>query len=211
MKEQPAMSSTEPPAGSTPPPGDPTPPPPAPSGSAAPPPPPPPPAGAAAPVGPGAAYGPGGPGNLLDRFLARFIDSIIIGIPTAIVVTILTVASDSWLLSGLVAGVVYAVGYLGYFGYFESNRGQGFGKQIMKLKVVGPDGHSNPTMEQALRRNAWVGAPILYIIPILGPLLAGIIELVSVIVCAVNINGDAAKRQTWFDKFAGGTQVLKVG
>ena len=76
------MSSTEPPVGSTPPPGEPTPPPPPPANpvtapppdqSMAPPPPPPPPAGAAAPAPglPSQAYGPGQPGNLLDRFLAR--------------------------------------------------------------------------------------------------------------------------------------------
>src|SRR4051812_24153331 len=71
------MSSTEPPIGSTPPPGEPTPPPPPPATPAAPPPmdqsappppPPPPPAGAAAPGQPTQAYGPGAPGNLLDRF-----------------------------------------------------------------------------------------------------------------------------------------------
>jgi uncharacterized RDD family membrane protein YckC len=213
------MSSTEPPAGSNPPPGEPAPPPPpAADPSAAPPPPtnpgtypppPPPPAGATAPGVPGALYGPGHPGNLLDRFLARLIDSLIVGIPTGIVVGILTVASDSWLLTGLISGVLYAGAYLGYFGYFESSRGQGFGKQIMKLQVEGPNG-GNPTMEQALRRNAWVGAPILYIIPILGPLVAGLIELVAVILCAVGINSDP-QREHWFDKFAGGTRVVKIG
>ena len=182
-------------------------------------PPPPPPAGGGygevppAPMGqamPGPViYGPGHPGNLVDRFLARVIDSLIIGVPTGIVVTILTVASNSWLLSSLVSGIVYAAAYLGYFGYFESTRGQGFGKQIMKLKVVGPSG-GNPTMQEALQRTAWVGAPILYVFPILGPLIAGLIEICSVILCAVNINGDTVKRQTWFDKFAGGTQVVKT-
>jgi uncharacterized RDD family membrane protein YckC len=168
---------------------------------------PPPPAGAPAP-GP-AAPGVGRPAELVDRFVARLIDSLIVGVPAGIVVGILTVASGSWFISSLVAGIVYSAAYLGYFGYFESNQGRGLGKQIMKLQVVAPGG-GNPTMEQALRRNAWVGAPILYVFPILGPMIAGLIELVAIIVCAVNISNDP-QRQTWFDKFAGGTQVIKVG
>ena len=43
-----------------------------------------------------------------------------------------------------------AVLYVGYFAFFESYRGQTIGKQVMKLKVFGPDGASNPTMEQAV-------------------------------------------------------------
>ena len=179
------MSSTEPPAGSTPPPGEPTPPPPPPAAAPPPPnpgtvpPPPPPPAGAVAPGMPGAAYGPGQPGSLLDRFLGRLIDSLVIGIPTVIVVTILAVASGSWLVSNLIAGVLYSAAYVGYFAFMESSRGQGIGKQVMKLKVVGPDGVNNPTMEQAVRRNIWLGAFILYVIPILGPLLGLLIILAS--------------------------------
>ncbi len=139
------MSSTEPPAGSTPPPpeGSTPPPPPPAAPQASTPPPPPPPAGsyaAPAPGFPGAATGVGAPGNLLDRFLGRLLDSLIIGIPAAIVVTVLSVASDSWFVSNLIAGVVYSVAYLGYFGYMESNRGAGIGKGIMKLKVEGPNG-----------------------------------------------------------------------
>ena len=150
----------------------------------------------------------GRPGQLLDRFLARLIDSLIVGVPASIVVAILTVASSSWFLTSLISGIVYAAAYLGYFGYFESTRGRGLGKQIMKLQVVAPGG-GNPTMEQALRRNAWTGASVLYLVPILGPIVAGLIELAAVIVCAVNISNDP-KRQTWFDKLAGGTQVVKV-
>ncbi len=221
------MSSTEPPTGSVPPPGEPTPPPPPvtpanpatvppPDQSMAPPPPPPPANyGAPAPGAPGApvagAYGPGAPGNLLDRFLARFIDGILIGIVAVIINVVLAVVSDSFILTGVISSIVTAVLYLGYFAYLESTKGQTLGKQIMKLKVVGPDGVNVPTMEQAVRRNIWTAFGIAGVIPILGSLLGGLAGLAAVILIAVGINGDTVNRQHWFDKFAGGTKVLKVG
>ncbi len=209
------MSSTEPPAGSTPPPEEPTPPPPPPPNPAtvpppdqsmAPPPtpPPPPPAGAGAPMpgAPAAAYGPGQPGNLLDRFLARLIDGIIVGIVVGIIYGVLAASTSYW-TTVFINGVAGAVLYTGYFAYMESNRGQTIGKQVMKLKTVGPDGQSNPSMNDALKRNIWNAFGI---VPCLGPLA----QLVSIIVIAVNINSDP-QRQHFFDKFAGGTRVLKIG
>jgi uncharacterized RDD family membrane protein YckC len=198
------MSSTEPPEGSTPPPGEPTPPPPPPTTST-PPPPPPPPAGAAAPMpgAPGAAYGAGQPGNLLDRFLARLIDGIIVGIVYFIVYVVL-LSATSYFLSVFLSGVVGAALYLGYFGYLESNRGQTLGKQVMKLKTVGPDGHSNPTMNEAIKRNIWYAFGVV-------PFVGGLAELASVILIAIGINGDPVNRQHWFDTFAGGTKVMKIG
>jgi uncharacterized RDD family membrane protein YckC len=214
------MSSTEPPAGSTPP-GEPTPPPPAPEaaappppnpGTVPPPPPPPPPAGAAAPMpgAPMAGVGVGQPGSLLDRFLARLIDGIIVGIVSVVVNIIFTVAIDSYYVATAITSVIGAALFLGYFAYMESNRGQTIGKQIMKLRTYGPDGASNPTMEQAVRRNIWAGFGVVGVIPILGPLIGGLAELAAVILIAVNINSDP-QRQHWFDKFAGGTKVIKIG
>jgi len=207
------MSSTEPPAGSTPPPGEPTPPPPAPEAAAPPPPPPtnpstvppppPPPAGATPPM-PGAPLaGVGQPGNLLDRFLARLIDGIIVGIVYFVIYIVLLAAMD-YFLAVFLSGVVGSVLYIGYFAYMESDRGQTLGKQIMKLRTYGPDGASNPTMEQAVRRNIWYAFGII-------PFVGGLAELASVILIAIGINGDPVRRQHWFDKFAGGTTVVKVG
>jgi uncharacterized RDD family membrane protein YckC len=216
------MSSNEPPLGSVPPPGEPTPPPPPanpvtvppPAQSMAPPPPPPPPVGGAAPyaAAPGAPAvgGVGQPGNLLDRFLARLIDGVIVFIPLAILNVILVAASNSWFVANAITAVIDAVVALGYFGYLESNRGQTIGKQVMKLRVYGPDGHSNPTMEQAIRRNIWAGFGILNIIPILGAIASFVLGVVALVLLVIGINGDP-QRQHWFDKFAGGTKVVKVG
>ena len=216
------MSTNQPPpeqpdGGTTPPPG--SPPPSQPAGPAptgyggTTPPPQTPPAGGYAPMPGAPAPAPGvpHPGGLLDRFLARFFDLLIVGVVAFIINVVLGAVSDSWLLTSAISAVVTAVLYLGYFAYLESNRGQTIGKQVMKLKVVGPDGVSNPTVEQAVRRNIWTAFGIAGVVPIIGGLIGGLAELAAVIVIAVNISSDDARRQHAFDKFAGGTQVLKVG
>ncbi len=224
------MSSTEPPAGSTPPPGEPTPPPPPPptnpatvpppDQSSAPPPPPPPPAGAAAP-GPGAPMAAAGvprPAELVERFLARLIDFVILGIVYGIILGIVGGVIISGYRTGsevyfyyLIVGVLSSLIYLAYFAYMESSRGQTVGKIVLKLKTFGPDGVSNPTMEQAIRRNIWTAFGLLAIVPFVGWWLGGLAQFAAMIFIAVGINGDTMKRQHWFDNFAGGTQVMKIG
>jgi uncharacterized RDD family membrane protein YckC len=152
----------------------------------------------------------GQPGSLLDRFVARFIDGVIVGVAGTILNILLAFGSNSWLLTGLISSVLTAALYLGYFAYLESSRGQTIGKQVMKLRVFGPDRVSNPTLEQAARRNIFTAFGIAGVIPIIGAVLGGLAELAAVIVIASNINSDP-QRQHWFDKFAGGTQVVKIG
>lgn len=178
-------------------------------------PPPPPPPGYGQPGYGQAPYGPppsgvGQPGNLTDRFLARLIDGIIVGIVAAIINFVLGVISNSWFLTSLVSVLVTAALYLGYFAYLESTQGQTIGKQVMKLRVYGPDHASNPTVEQSIRRNIYMGFGIAGVIPIIGTLIGGLAELAAIILVAANINSDP-NRQHWFDKFAGGTQVIKIG
>lgn len=176
---------------------------------------------------PGQPYGQpssrvGQPGELLDRFLARLIDFAVLVVAGSIIVGFLVVSllmggsfgvfgmGGGNFLSSLVSSVLMAALYLGYFAYFESSRGQTLGKMVMKLETRGPDG-GRPTMEQAVKRNIWVAMGILGVIPILGGLLAGVGQLVAMILIAVGINGDVAGRRGWHDKFADGTQVVKIG
>jgi uncharacterized RDD family membrane protein YckC len=195
---------------------------------APPPPPPPPPAGSAMPSAPGVAYGPGQPGNLVYRFLARLIDGVILGVVMGVLFGILGAIfisdahydsdgdfhGSSSLVFYIIFGVVITVLNVGYYTYMESSRGQTIGKIAMKLKTFGPDGTSNPTMEQALRRNIFTAWPVLYIIPVagifLGP-LGALAAFVGEIFIAIQINADTARRQAWHDKLAGGTQVMKIG
>jgi len=88
--------------------------------------------------------------------------------------------------------------------------GQTVGKMVMKLRVLGPQG-GNPTLEQAVRRNIWVGLGILGIVPILGGLVAFVGQIVAVVMIAVGINNDPINRQAWHDHFAGETRVIKEG
>lgn len=166
------------------------------------------------------------PGELLDRFLARLIDYVVLGVAGFIInivfaaVFITSIRYDAgrgefvggshvvyWLLTGIVLGALY----LGYQALMESNSGQSLGKMALKLKVVGPDGVSNPTFQQAVRRNIFLAFPIAFIVPVIGPLIGGLAALVGEIMIAVGINNDPVKRQAWHDHFAGETQVLKIG
>ncbi len=206
-------------AGTPPPPPPGTPPPPAPGTPAASPP------GAGQGM-PAPGYGPGGamagprPGELLDRFVARLIDMVILFVVN-LIITVALIAGALGLngvngfgmggsfVAGAVTAVITALINLGYFAYMESSQGKTVGKMVMKLRVESETG-GTPTLEQAAKRNIWVAAPILGIIPILGGLIGSVLELVAIIMIAVGINSDTARRQPWTDKFAG-TQVIKEG
>jgi uncharacterized RDD family membrane protein YckC len=167
---------------------------------------------------------PGGtrPAELMDRFLARLIDLVMLFIVNIIVVSVIIigafmgesagagVAMGGGFAVGAVTAVLSTIIYLGYFSYMESSRGQTVGKMVMKLRTVGPNG-GNPTLEQAVRRNIWTGLGILGIIPILGGIVAFVGQIVAVVMIAVGINNDTVNRQAWHDHFAGETRVLKEG
>lgn len=179
--------------------------------------PPPPPSGGYAPApgtGPGAVVGQ--PADLMTRFLARLIDYLILGLVLGIVGSILVgimfAAAVGGVYSGfgskLVFGVLFSAVPLAYFAYLESSRGQTVGKMAMKIRTEGPNG-TLPTMEQALRRNAWTAIWIVSIVPVLG-FFAGLLMLAAEIYIAVTINNNVATRQGWHDEFAGGTKVVRV-
>ena len=162
----------------------------------------------------------GRPAELMDRFLARLIDFVIIFVATMFVVGFLIMSMfmsrsvgafgfGGDFLGNLVSSVLTAALYLGYFSFMESTRGQTIGKMLMKLETRGPDG-GRPTMEQAVKRNIWVALGILGVIPFVGGLLAGLSQLAAMILIAVGISGDAVGRRGWHDKLAG-TQVVKIG
>jgi len=173
----------------------------------------------------GQTGGVGQPADLLPRFVARLIDFVLLGFVNALLVSVLVVgvimgsnsgAATGWGMDGgagfavnAVSSVVTAAIYLAYFVLMETNRGQTLGKMIMKLETRGPDG-GRPTMEQALKRNAFTAIGVLGVIPFLG-LIAGLLSLAAVIMIAVTISRDTVTRHGWHDDFAGGTTVVRIG
>ncbi|MEJ7833647.1 MAG: RDD family protein [Nocardioides sp.] len=169
----------------------------------------------------GAGHQPAGvprPGELVDRFLARLIDGVGFAIIYGVLYTVFAASVlgygygvGAYLIFALLLNILATLIYIGYYAYFESTSGATFGKQLMKLKVVGPDGVGHPTMEQAARRSAFQAVGLLGIIPIVGFFVGPLASLAAVIFIAVGINNDPVNRQGWHDKFAGGTKVLKIG
>jgi uncharacterized RDD family membrane protein YckC len=155
--------------------------------------------------------------RLLDFILLGFVSGVI---GTVIVAGIMMGRSSGTLTGwGISQGVPWAVNAvtavisaaisLGYFTLMESKRGQTIGKMIMKLQTRGPDG-GRPTVEEALRRNAFTAIGVIGAIPFLG-VVSSLLELAAVITIAVTINSDRALRHGWHDQFAGGTTVFRIG
>jgi uncharacterized RDD family membrane protein YckC len=197
------------------------------------PPPPPPPGGWQQPGDmPPPVQGPTGgigqPADLMPRFAARLIDFVLLAVVNGILVSLVVVGvlldSDAGSLTGwglasgnsysawaasAVSTLVTAAITLGYFTVMESSRGQTVGKMLLKLETRGPGG-GHPTVQEALKRNAFTVINVLGIVPFAG-FIAGIASLVAVIMIAVTINNDTSTRRGWHDRFAGGTTVVRVG
>jgi uncharacterized RDD family membrane protein YckC len=167
------------------------------------------------------APGVGQPADLGPRFVARLIDYVLLvvaNIILGIVVVTAMMGSDAGVGGfgaddygpSLVSTLISTVITLGYFALLESSRGQTVGKMAMKLETRGANG-GRPSMEEALKRNAFTAIGIIGVIPILGAILSPILSLVAVIMIAVTISNNTATRQGWHDKFAGGTTVVKIG
>lgn len=214
-----------PPSGSEPPFQSPPPPPPSsgfePAPYAAAPPPPPPPAQYPPPPPPvspyqtGSAYpgqpqfaGAGQPADLMPRFLAKLIDGLVMAAVNFVVAFVLVRALGGGFIGSAIGTVVTTAFTLGYYAFLESSRGQTLGKMVLGLKVQNLAGQ-NPTMEEALKRNAYFAISILGIVPFLGTFVSGLASLAAAIYIAVTINGDTQLHRGWHDIF-GGTQVIKA-
>ncbi|HEX5770927.1 MAG TPA: RDD family protein, partial [Nocardioidaceae bacterium] len=128
--------------------------------------------------------GPGQPAELWPRFAARLIDYVLLTVVNVLLGGVLVAGmlmgadtSGSLGSIGVTSGTNWAVNAvtslisaaiaLGYFTLMEHNRGQTVGKMLLNLETRGPDG-GRPTMEQALKRNAFTAIGVLGIIPFLG-------------------------------------------
>ncbi|GAA4691557.1 RDD family protein [Nocardioides nanhaiensis] len=185
--------------------------------------PPPPPSG---PTFPGQAPGPFPPapptpgtpraGEIGERILARVLDAMIISV-ASVVVGGVTGFVLAFVVTGSTAGrlavstalfVVGAVIVLGYYAVLESGTGATLGKRAMRLRVVGPDGHSFPTFAESVKRNIFLVFYPLGIMPTENQPLTPSLSLIIAVSIIVTIGQDQATRRGWHDKFAG-TRVLK--
>ena len=172
----------------------------------------PPPSAEPHPTGSGTAR----PGELLDRFLARLIDGLVLGV----VYILLSAIFRPVFISGVdstgelfafytVVSILWTAVAIGYFAFLESSRGQTVGKMVMKLRTQGPDG-ADPTLAQGVRRNIFYAFELLAIIPLIGFWLGPLVTFVAVSLIAFGIHSDKVSRQGWHDEFAGGTRVVKI-
>lgn len=168
--------------------------------------------------------GVGQPADLWPRFAARLVDFVLLFLVNTILVSTVVFAflgsgtasltgggvdTGSAYVASAVSTVITAAITLGYFTLMESSRGQTLGKMLLKLQTQGPGG-GNPTVEQALRRNAFTAIGVLGIIPFFG-FIAGLLSLAAVVMVAVTISNDSVNRHGWHDNFAGGTTVVRLG
>ncbi|MEN8234398.1 MAG: RDD family protein [Actinomycetota bacterium] len=135
--------------------------------------------------------------ELMPRFLARLIDSIIVMVA---MLPIVTIAGIGMGFGSITFGILSAVLVVAYFALMETYQGQTLGKMLLKLKTVAPDG-GKPSLEAAIKRNAWY---LLGIVPFIG----GLAQLAVVIYIAVTIS-QSAMNLGWHDTFAG-TKVVAV-
>jgi uncharacterized RDD family membrane protein YckC len=140
-------------------------------------------------------------GGLGKRFLARIIDGLIVGIPTAIVLTLLPGVR----VGGVVYGILSAAAGLGYFVFLETSQGATLGKKLLSMTVADVGGGAPISVDASLRRNWWLALNALSGVPVLGWLLS-LVALGVVIAIAVTINSDPRK-QGLHDKM-GNTVVL---
>ncbi len=156
----------------------------------------------------------GSPADLGSRFLARFIDGLILFVVLFVVIVPIVVVAifsgsggfgsafgGGFSAGSFVASLIWIAIVVGYFAVMESQWGQTVGKMAMGIRTEGPDG-GKPTLEMAARRNSWY---VLGIIPIIG----GIAQLAMVIFIAVTIS-NSPEKIGWHDTFAPGTRVVKA-
>ena len=140
--------------------------------------------------------------GLVPRAAARLIDGVLVAVVGGVVVHLALGSMSSGLVQGALAAVLTAALQLGYFAVLESRNGRTVGKSVMGLRVVGPDGAA-PTLEQAVRRNVWLAAGALGLVPLIGALVGGLVQLGAAVAIAVGIANDTGLRRGWHDRFAG--------
>jgi uncharacterized RDD family membrane protein YckC len=135
-------------------------------------------------------------GSYGRRLLARSIDHLILILVAAWIVSGFSLRFSPSSVTSSILGLALTIGY---FTVLEARTGRTLGKLVIGLKTVGPEGHP-PSLEQAIKRNAWYALAIVPGIGDLAQLLAAITIGVTIWNSDLNVG--------WHDTFAGGTRVI---
>nr|WP_246361130.1 RDD family protein [Haloechinothrix aidingensis] len=144
--------------------------------------------------------------SLGNRFLARLLDGLIIGVPMTIVMMIIVFAmapSADEIARGETSGfgfagfmllmpVLMAIAYVIYETLMIGPRGQTLGKQVVGVKVVLATTGQVPGAGKAAGRSGVMFGP--YAIPFIGGMY--------LLLCYLSPLFDSARRQGWHDKAA---------
>ena len=168
-------------------------------------PPPPPPASQPGPTA-------GQPGDMVNRFVAKLVDWVILVVAIVVITMVLTLLSFGMSTRGYLwdafTTILSAAIAIGYFSFLESSRGQTIGKTVMKMRVENVAG-GLPSMEQALKRNAYMAFSLLGLVPFFGGVLSSLAGLAAMVTIALTINSDTVAHRGWHDNFAG-TRVINT-
>jgi uncharacterized RDD family membrane protein YckC len=158
--------------------------------------------------------------DLVTRVIAYIIDGIILGIAWAIVWSIVAGAIlfsagfSSFLIVGLVLGVLYLAASAAYFVYTWTRMRASVGQRVLGLETVNAADGATLTQDQAIRRWAFLYSPQAiglvgyYAIGFLGSLL-GLLGTIYAIYLLYTASQDP-KRQGFHDKQAGTVVVKRV-
>jgi uncharacterized RDD family membrane protein YckC len=128
---------------------------------------------------------------------------LIVAIPLSIVMSLVGWGAGAVLnpggTQGQITSLLQSLLWFAYFVGLESSRGATLGKSIVGIEVQGPDG-APPSIERAMKRNAWM---LLGLIPWIG----GLLLLVAVIAIMITI-ASGSNMQGLHDEWAT-TAVLK--
>lgn len=153
------------------------------------------------------------------RGAARVVDAVFVAglaaIAWSVAAMILSGAFDIALADyGTAVSVVSALGLTWYFVWYESAEGQTLGKQVLRLRTIGPGG-GFPGKMQALRRNGFVAvvslaALLAVALPAGAWIVAGLAGAgVALYAVAVGVTiRSSPSNQGMHDRFAGDTRVV---
>lgn len=160
---------------------------------------------------------PGAPGlrfgRTLDRFLAWWLDNIIVGIAAGLIAGVVGAASTS--NAGVVA-VLTTVVYMGleflyFFGFWTSSSRATLGMRLFHLQVGNAFDGRILDMGQAIRRWIGLGLPLqaLYLLPGAAAAIGGLVSLWYLVLLVST--AISPTRQGLHDRFAGSAMVQPAG